>query len=453
MPANHSTDLSDFTEGELSLHWRQESERYASAINAFVARGLKEGWENVNAKDEPKDTRQPMAQAVLNAVRRANHLGSLERLRERFPPAHGPFIDMLKENGQDLPVVLLLDDGRMVVRIGAPYEPGRVAVISESNLNELEPDIFMVGRSPNREYFAVARESGVTICRGWEGTVVQTLGWPSGREGIPRPFNAEPIQGTPIITRLIPFDDGDRVLLVSPEGVFVLSANGSVRLLPTKEEMQKHFEWLQSEHPGDALHYGLFMEHGAISPDGRFIACGHQSSLHYVFDAVSLEIIGEIGHLSEYPHYAAFSMDGEVIAFNSCHFYNGITIGMPTMLLPGLKTETYALDDRLIKLEEGSRVYAAVSRDDEFIIGDANGYLRAFDVAGKFRWQYFIGSSVGDIDLSRDGKRLIVTTYAGFLCVIDMDTGKADPFAIGTSTHRERRRWLFWKKEPKPLVW
>jgi hypothetical protein len=42
-----------------------------------------------------------------------------------------------------------------------------------------------------------------------------------------------------------------------------------------------------------------------------------------------------------------------------------------------------------------------------------------------------IGSSVGDIDVSRDGDRLVVTTYAGFLSVIELDTGEADPFVIG----------------------
>ena len=93
------------------------------------------------------------------------------------------------------------------------------------------------------------------------------------------------------------------------------------------------------------------------------------------------------------------------------------------------------------------------SKEDEFIIGNASGYLRAFDLKGNFRWQHFIGSSVGDIDVSRDGNRLVVTTYAGLLSVIDLDTGEADPFVIGTATHRERRRWLFWKKEPKPLIW
>jgi WD40 repeat protein len=223
--------------------------------------------------------------------------------------------------------------------------------------------------------------------------------------------------------------------------------------MPTQDQMRKHFEWLREEYPDDPLSYGLSMEHGAISPDGKLIAAGHQSSLHYLFDADSLDVVAEIGYLSEYPHHAAFSRDGEVVAFNSCHFYNGMTIGVPTDLLPGLKTAPYELDHRLILLEEGSRVYASVSRDDEFIIGDASGYLRAFDLKGNFLWRHFIGSTVGDIDVDRDGKRLIVTTYAGFLSILDMDTGEPDPFAIGTATHRERRRWLFWKKESHPLIW
>jgi hypothetical protein len=59
---------------------------------------------------------------------------------------------------------------------------------------------------------------------------------------------------------------------------------------------------------------------------------------------------------------------------------------------------------------------------------------------------------VNAIDVRRDGARLVVTTFAGFLCLIDLDTGSADPFTIGTATHRERRRWLFWKNEPTPLA-
>jgi hypothetical protein len=453
MGSDHLHTLAGLTEEELSRRWRKESEHYASAINAFVASGLQKGWNNVRAEDEPIDNRQPMAKAVMDAVRRANELDRLDDLRERFPPAHGPFIEMLKDNGQSLPVAILLDDGGLVVRIGAPYEKGYVVVIKENKVDSLPPDIISVGRSSDREYFAVAREAGVTVHQGWFGQVVRTVPWPTGVEGIPTGFNAKPIKGTPIVTRLIPFNGGGKVLLVSPDGIFVLSSNGAVRLLPTPEQLREHFEWLRQEYPADELRYDLSMEHGAISPDERLIGCGHQSSLHYVFDANTFQTVAEIGPESEYPHYAMFSADGKVIAFNSCHFYNGVTLGVPAELLPGLKTEPFSQDNRLIRLEKGSRAYAGVCRDDEFIIGDAGGYLRAFDLAGRFRWQHFIGSSIGDIDVSRNGRRLICTTYAGFVCVIDLDTGEADPYTIGTATHRERRRWLFWKKEPRPLIW
>jgi hypothetical protein len=360
---------------------------------------------------------------------------------------------MLEANGQSLPVVLLLDDGRIIARVGAPYESGRVVVIDDRTVTPLPRTVLTVGRSPGREFFAVARKSGVTIHRGWQGRETAALDWPTGEEGVPKGFDAELIDGTPTVTDLIPFDDGERALLVSPDGIFVLRPDKAVRLLPTKAQMRDHFKWLRKEYPKDPLRYGLSMEHGAISPDGRWIAAGHQSSMHYIFEAQSFAVAGEIGHSSEYPHHAVFSADGSVVALNSCHFYNGKTLGVPTRLLPGLKTEPYKPDRRVIALEYGSRVYAAVARGDEFIVGDANGYLRAFDVKGNFRWQHFIGSTVGDIDLSRDGRRLVVTTYAGFLCILDLDTGRADPFAIGTATHRETRRWLFWKAEPNPLVW
>ena len=449
----NSETVSNVPTNELSEQWREASESYVSALNAFVERGQREGWENVKDEDEPKDTRQPLASAVLNAIRKANEAGDVEKLHKRFPRAHGPFIDMLEENGQSLPVVILLDDGRIVTRIGSPWESGRVVVIDDREISELGSEVITVGRSPNRRIFALATKAGVSIRHGWDSPDSAMLPWPTGKEGMPAGFEVEAISGTPTVTALYPFDSGDKVLLVSPEGVFVLDGEGADRLLPTKEQLQEHFEWLRKEYPEDSLSYDLSMDHGSISPDGKWIAAGHQSSLHYIFDASTLEIVGEVGHLSEYPHYAAFSADSSMVALNSCHFYNGETVGVPTKLLPGLETEPYEPDNRLTVLEEGSRVYAAVARSDEFIIGDASGYLRAFDLKGNFRWQHFIGSSVGDIDISGDGKRLVVTTYAGFLSILDLDTGTADPFAIGTSTHQERRRWLFWKKEAKPLIW
>ncbi|HZL91111.1 MAG TPA: hypothetical protein VFB96_22280 [Pirellulaceae bacterium] len=446
-----TTLVPESTDDELSRIWREESLRYVSAINAYVARGLKDGWEK--AGRQPEDTRSRLACAVIAVVRRANQKGTPKALRDFFPPAFEPLLDLIKENGQVLPLALLLNDGRIVVRIGAPYETGRVVLIDGDRIHEQSRDMITVGRSPNRRWFAVARSSGVTVHDGWEGRQVGEYPWPVGREGVPSGFDVPATDGAPIITRLVPFCDGTRVLLISPNGVFVLGPDRAIRLLPSGERMREFFEWLRKEHPDDPLYFNLSMEHGDVSPDGRWIAAGDQDSLHYIYDATNLQLAGEIGNVESYPHYAAFSSDSSLVAFNSCHFYNGATIGAPIQLLPGLKTEPYSRDPRITTLQEGARVYAAVHRKDEFIVGDAYGYLRAFDHRGGFRWQHFIGSTIGHIDLSPDGKRLIVTSCAGFLCVIDLDTGTPDPFSIGTASHRERRRWLFWRNEPQPLIW
>jgi hypothetical protein len=74
-------------EEELSRRWRAEGEQYASAMNAFVARAMKGEWENVAADSEPQGARQAMAEAVLEAVRRANGFGLFDGVRDRFPPA------------------------------------------------------------------------------------------------------------------------------------------------------------------------------------------------------------------------------------------------------------------------------------------------------------------------------------------------------------------------------
>jgi hypothetical protein len=110
-------------------------------------------------------------------------------------------------------------------------------------------------------------------------------------------------------------------------------------------------------------------------------------------------------------------------------------------------------DKDLVVLDSRASAYASGWRPGEYIFGDPNGFLWAFDREGASRWHHFIGSSISAIDISPDGRRLIVSSYAGYLVILDLDTGEADPYTIGTSTHRERRRWLFWKEENKPLAW
>ena len=430
--------------------WKEKTLSYVNTVNNFIERGYADGWDN--AGKEPEDPgREHLAKTVISELRRANMEGYVDRFREEWPPAHAPFIPVLEENAQSIPVLCIMDDSSILARIGTNHQTGKTYHIQGDQITETEESGFW-GKCPNRRYFGIARDRGISIHDGWQGPQVALCPWPKGNEDIPDGFKVTPWDDVPNPSRIVPFPDGKRVLMVSEHGIFVLSESSARRLLPTQEQMREHFEWSKREHPEDELSLYLSMEHGAVSRDGRFVAVGCQDSSHLVYDD-QLELIGDIGNQSEYPHYAVFSADQSMVAFNSCHFYNGITVGVPLRLLPGLKTDAYEEDKRTPVLENGARVYAGVSRGNEFIVGDASGYVRAFDQQGNRRWEQFIGSSVGDIDVSPDGKTLVVSTYAGFISILSLDTGESAAHQIGTGGHREERRWIFWKNEAKPLIW
>ena len=439
------------TESDQQKEWKEKTLAYAKAINDYVEQGIKKGWEN--AGDEPSsEGREHLVPDLLVVLREANRLGKTGVFREYWPPAHEPFAFMLDENGQSIPMIGLLPDGSILARIGAPYENGRVVHI-QGTIVETLPGITFFGFCPNKRYLALAGEKGIAVTDGWQGEEVVFFTWPTGIEDIPQGFSVSPLKSTPDPARLMPFPDGKRVLLVSEDGIFVLSADGTKRLQPTRAELEEYFAWSQEKYPEDELSVNLSMEHGTVSPDGRYIAVGAQDGKHHVFDAEDLTLIARIGPHNEYPHYALFSAESDMLALNACHFYNGATIGVSTAALRGLDTDYYEEKEEITLLQDGARVYAGVSRNDEFIMGDAYGYLRACSKTGEPLWQHFIGSTINAIDISADGKKLVVSTYAGFISLIELDTGRQQPYQIGNGGHYEERRWIFWKNEPAPLVW
>ncbi len=436
-------------EDELSKAWRKRSLRYVEAMNRFIAQALREGLEH--AGRPPRDARWNLAAPVLAAVRQANATGDLAELRRRFPPAHAPFVRLIEDHAECVSSVAILSEGRIAARIGAPHEDGRLVLLEGDTVTPFV-GAFAFGRSRDRRVFAFASPRGVTTREGWDGPVIADFAYPTGMEGVPSGYDAELIAGLPVVERLVPFAEGSRVLLAGRDGIFVLRPEGVDRLLPTAADFREHFDRLREDNPHEALSMPLDMAHATVSVDGRLIAAGAQFTPHLVFR--DGRPFASIGGLSEYAHHACFSSDDAVLALSSCHFYNGRTLGVPVSALkPGFASEPYAVNPPLVELERDARVYAAVHRGHEFILGDAGGALRAASNDGDARWLHVIGGTVADLDLTPDGKTLAVGTYAGTLNLLDLDTGEVDPFAIGTATHRERRRWVFWRNEKRPLLW
>ena len=429
--------------------WQQAVTAYAQAINQYVAQGQAQGWDHLEEPQPPAT--EHLLDAWLAALQTANRPGVDEQahqaFRQAWPPAHQPLVPLLDEHAQGIATLLLLDDGSVLARIGMPHEKGQVVRIDG---NSVTPVIGVehFGRCPERRYFALANAEGVRVTDGWGGPLVQRLAWPSGLEGLPKGYPFEPFEMPPTPTALIPFANGQQVLLVSDEGIFLLAAHGATRLLPQQQQV---LDDLAEGIDPDDINLGLSMAHGTVSADGRLIVVGDQCSRHLVLDD-NLQVVAQVGPVSEYPHFALFNAAGDQLMLNACHFYSGATLAVRVADLPGLDTDYYSDDPRTPVIQEGARVYAGVAREGEYIVGDAYGYLRAFAEDGSERWQHFIGSTLCALDISRDGRTVVAGTYAGFVAVIALDTGRPD-WQIGTGPHAETQRWLFWKGWDKPLRW
>lgn len=116
----------------------------------------------------------------------------------------------------------------------------------------------------------------------------------------------------------------------------------------------------------------------------------------------------EVEPESSYPHCAAFSRDSQVVWFNACHFYNGVTIQVPLA----------SISDRVQEsqwpiMDENARVYTMVEIQAGMVMGDAYGYLYCINREGQELWRHFVGSTIYSLTVSPEQSKLAVGTYGG----------------------------------------
>lgn len=409
----------------LQTEWHSLGQAYAKDINAMIDYGEQFGWDNWKG-DEPTDNREEVAHEVLTLLKKANKEGSIATFRQNFPPAYAPFINIIHEQGQNLENLCYISDNTIAFIVGSAYEKRKAYLLSDGTLTRLRDNIQSIGRSPQDNIYAIAENGKVTTYRGWEGNKVWV-------------FKLPPIDELSI-SQIIPFNDGLAVILISPEGIYLLKTNSHSLIHPLPDQDDK--EWTPSIH----------MEHAALSADNSIIALGDQSSVHRILNNQGASI-ADVGPQSSYPHYALFSKNGQQLVLNSCHFYNGVTIGIPTSGIEGLKIEAHTQDSRYTVLDENCRVYAAVATSSYYIMGDVGGYIKAYEPTGKLMWRYFLGSTITGMAISDDEKTLWVAACSGMIHQLKLDQGQRDDHTIGNGNHYEEFRVIFWKNEPQPLIW
>ena len=383
---------------EASARWRREGAAFIDALNAYVRRCYDVGAEQ--AGDEPADSRGDMADHVRRNLIELNAAGEHRRARALFPPAYEPFD--YAQLGSSVDAVAFLDgERRLVATRGAVFiiEPDRISPVD---------GVRFFGRSPDGRHHAKVMDDRIDVHRGWDGPLIRTLPRPAG-----------------VLAQLVLTPEGEGAAVATAEGVFWLHASGAIRELL-----------------GPASY-----PHVALSPDGRFLAYGTQDTAHLLLDRKT-GLRHAFEPFSSYPHFAFFHEHAPRMVLSSCHaLYGSGSIHVKLdRLTRGQPEHVFAIDRR-------AWVCSGRSLGDRYLLGDRSGYVWAVRPGdGEGIWFVYLGSALTAMDVSADGKKLLVGSYAGYAIELDLDAPAPDRTLLTNGPVKETRRWVFWKGQP-PLIW
>ena len=227
--------------------------------------------------------------------------------------------------------------------------------------------------------------------------------------------------------------------MAAHDGIFLISQSGAKLIHPIYEDESDDDDELEID-----------MANATLSNDNELIVAGEQCGDHALMDSEG-ERLGGIGAQSSYPHFCLFSADDTQLITNSCHFYNGVTIGVDRALLKrGLEVEAYSYDEEgeqnFTLIDDAIRVYAGVATQDFYILGDAYGYIKAVGKDGRKIWRHYLGGTIKSMALSEDGSVLFVGTYGGRLHKLRLGAGQ-DSHTIGNGNHKEEFRLIAYEDE------
>ncbi|WP_068613221.1 PQQ-binding-like beta-propeller repeat protein [Paenibacillus tuaregi] len=440
----------DWLNKGIAERWRAEGIRYASDINEYVRVGNETGWPE-NLKPPEEDQRRSIAGDILQMIREANRCGETKKLREEIPPASWPITSEFPDKLQPVKPLAFLQDGSLLVHAGSGSPGGTLYRAHAGDLTEITGANY-AGSSRDGAYVALVNEQGIRVVKGMtgdtEGEQVAVFRWKDvqGRLKAALPDLESLADGEHPerhMDEVIPVDGGRRVMLVCGYGIYLLGGGeGEVEVELLHPELADLREY-ESE---DTI---VDMAHGDISPDGRWLAYGSQSSEHQLKDLQSGAVYA-YEPASSYPHFARFSEDSREVWFNACHFYNGATFKVP--LAEAAQKREWGSPEEWLLTNEEMRVYAGVSLQEGYILGDAYGYLRFIDRKGQEIWRYFVGSTISGMTLTVDEKVLAVGTYGGMLHLLDLKCGQKSEYSIGTAAILETDRWMLWQNQ-EPLSW
>lgn len=442
--------------------------RIGRAENLMVCQELQavidEGRET--SMDFTADSRTPeLAEAVLAEVVALNAAGRWREARKRFDPAYLPFSSQVDDVG--LRAVAILGPDRFLVRMNNGVQ------IIDGDTNDILKDIVAFGLSRDRRWLALATANGIFVTTDLDASPTLVLPWPEDLA-----FDPDTLRSLEVA------NDGRSLVIASDNYGIWLAQDGKWTPLAPRpgvaDDLADDDDDDDDGDDGDAADdencnvkvgtyaqlraryggpLGIDVSHVAISPDGQYVAYGWQDAWpgHYLdkIGGGSLEPLGTIDAVSDYPYNLRFSDDSRYLLSNSRHLSSGVTRCVELAAFSDRGEDAICATDEYLRANSIAVLPAAPfgQKDAVAWIGGA-GWSHAAPLAGgEPVFTQFFGSALFGIDYDPQSRRAVVISASGMLHVMDPFAEAEPGTERGYHPRRELYRIILWDSLDRVVRW
>ncbi|OXG07142.1 hypothetical protein BC749_102895 [Flavobacterium araucananum] len=447
---------------EASERWKKEGHEYKTALNEWL--DIIYIQKENPTTDCPEEPRKDMSEYVLEQLIEHNKNGQHKEFRELFPADNDPLSDVLDDSKwYKVRKVAILDDNRIIAKIGDYYEWQGVYTIQDDKITLLD-DLIGFGFSEDKKYFAKVYNTKIEIHEGWDGAIVSTL-------DLPENATLKQLQYESINV----FSTGKQVVLTTYCGIFVINEDGFELIhggLDTDyeddededEDDEDENDDEDDEDDEESKYKFLYYPHAALSPDDKYITVGSQNSSHIVLmqQDQKWEETANIEQRSSYPNIACFNYKFQppLLALGSCHFSHSATLGVLVDQIEGLKASGYDMDSEALFVVDNRRwIFSMYPSASGFYLGSNDGYLW-LKVSDEKSHYIHIGGTIMSIDVAPDRQHIVVGTASGQVVLlrwqntdpVENKNIRIDPYLITNLPVIDEKRYLFMNGN-EPLIW
>ena len=456
---------------EASKIWNEKGDKYYNNINWWLSQYYSKNHDVPEGTPEPIDNRFDMERVILEALETLNKDGQPQKVRELFTPSYEPISKFTWRNlGKNVTKVISLNEQKSIALID-----GICYVLDGTTISKLQ-DVIAVGSSKDKNFVAKAYTDRIEVTKGLDGGIINIFKYP--KQFLPAVYEHFPNINTNVFNTPSNLDiidikissDGEKGLLITKEGIYLLDQHDAKQIYPHSEKMKELLEHFSQCISGNIEDYnfniGIEYPNADFSADDKYIVAGGKLPSPILAGTSIYAIEGKTIILKKYTEQKSlfgivneFHPNGKDMLHGTCLYATINSNWSNSMDNTTFRLGVEQIEDGELELDNFAGAYAQMvgmvhsvcPLEDGFAIGNNKGYIWHYNGDSQLMGHTHIGGTIKSMDISPDKKYIVIGTNEGQVirlkCITERGKGMITDMNV-----EDIQRYIFFRSY-EPMVW